>query len=317
MTDENKADNLEIEKIKLERFKVWGKIIAAAITVVFGSTIAVYINYQIQTRQLEQQKLLNEKELELQEKKADAERRQAEMKYLGDFIKFALEDNDNKRLRFADYFATLTLSTELKDNWKSYRDGIISKQKEFEETQVLLVKAEKEKNVKRVEELSNIVVQQQAQLESLPKRVERYLDRKEAGLNKRWRPRKYSDNEYELQNDGKVVFDRNTRLMWQQSGSDEEMTYYEAKTYIKQLNRYKFEGYTDWRLPTIEEALSLLESEATGTNDMYINPKFNERLDKIWTSDLYSEFNVWVVYLDSGGSHYLGVYDKVYARAVR
>jgi hypothetical protein len=317
MTDEKKPDNLEMEKIKLERFKVWGRIITVAITVLFGSVLVALINYSIQDRQLKQQKLINENELELQKKKAEAERRQAEMKYLGDFITFALEDDKDKRLRFADYFATLTLSTELKTNWESYRDSIIHKQEEFEETQELLAKARKGKDIKRVEALETMVVQQQAQLESLPKRLERYLDKKEAGLNKRWRPRKYTDNEYELENDGKVVFDRNTRLMWQQSGSDEEMTYFEVKSYVEQLNRYIFAGYSDWRLPTMEEALSLLESEMIGANNMYINPKFNEKQNKIWTSDLYSELNVWVVYLDSGGSHYLGVYDNVYVRAVR
>lgn len=96
-TENEKADSLEKDRIKLERFKVWGKIIVTAITVVFGSVIAAYINYQIQTRQLDQQELLNKTKLELQQAKAKADQRQAEMKYLGDFIDHALSDDYKSR----------------------------------------------------------------------------------------------------------------------------------------------------------------------------------------------------------------------------
>ena len=70
MIDEKKPDNLEMEKMKLERFKEWRKIITVTITVLFGSVLVAFINYSIQKRQLDQQKLINENELELQKKKA-------------------------------------------------------------------------------------------------------------------------------------------------------------------------------------------------------------------------------------------------------
>ena len=52
LTGNEKADPLEKDKIELERFKVLGKIITAAITVLFGSVLVAYINYSFQNRQL-------------------------------------------------------------------------------------------------------------------------------------------------------------------------------------------------------------------------------------------------------------------------
>ncbi|MBC8554546.1 MAG: DUF1566 domain-containing protein [Candidatus Brocadiales bacterium] len=330
MTNEKEQDRLEFEKIKLERFKIWGRIITAAITVVFGSAIAAYINYQIQTRQLDQQVLLNNKELELQKKKAEADislqearaeadRRQAEMKYLGEFTTFALEDDYNKRLRFADYFAELTLSDELKTNWQNYRQGLVDKQKEFEDTKVLLAKAKEEKNVKKVEELTTMVVQQQAQLVSIRDNPEVpvSLEKISRFLDKDRKPRKYTDNDFTLEtiNGDKVVIDQATGLTWQQSGSEKQMIYKEAKAYINKLNREKFAGFSDWRLPTLEEAITLLE-ETEQNGDLYIDPVFEKNQRWILTSDLYSTSSAWVVNFNDGYC-YNGYFVNNFVRSVR
>jgi len=64
-----------------------------------------------------------------------------------------------------------------------------------------------------------------------------------------------------------------TGLMWQKSGSDNWLTHEKAKTYIQELNYNRFAGYSDWRLPTVDELKSLLTSEKQ-SNGMYINPIF-------------------------------------------
>lgn len=66
-------------------------------------------------------------------------------------------------------------------------------------------------------------------------------------------------HKYEAQNGGTVVYDHASSLRWQQSGSLNDMNYERAKNYISELNHEQFAGYNDWRLPTLEEAMSLME----------------------------------------------------------
>ena len=97
-----------------------------------------------------------------------------------------------------------------------------------------------------------------------------------------WAPATYIENQYEDQGD--VVVDHATGLMWQKSGSESWLTYSEAQDYIENLNRQKFAGYSDWRLPTIPELMSLLEPEEQ-SNDRYINPIFDSEQIWCWSAD--------------------------------
>lgn len=57
----------------------------------------------------------------------------------------------------------------------------------------------------------------------------------------------------------KVVIDHASNLMWHQSGSTNGMNWENAHRWIERLNTKGYAGYHDWRLPTVEEATSLLE----------------------------------------------------------
>jgi len=109
-------------------------------------------------------------------------------------------------------------------------------------------------------------------------------------------------NNYEAKtiNRKNVVIDHATELMWLQSGSEERISYDQAKQWIDDLNRRGYAGYSDWRLPTLEEAASLLErSKMNG--ELYIDPLFSAKQEWIWTSDtLSTEDLVWVVYFLHG-----------------
>ncbi len=121
-------------------------------------------------------------------------------------------------------------------------------------------------------------------------------------------------NDFVLQSGGKVVFDRATGLIWQQAGSPEYMTYEKALANVVQLNSGNFAGYADWRLPTLEEAMSLMEpSKLNG--DLYIDPKFDKKQRWIWTADKESAGWAWVAGFSIGDS--FPYYGLALVRAVR
>lgn len=126
------------------------------------------------------------------------------------------------------------------------------------------------------------------------------------------------DNDFVLQVGGEIIFDRATGLMWQQSGSGEYRTYEKAKAYIAQLKRGNWGGYSDWRLPTLEEAMSLMKSSKLN-GDLYIDPKFDKTQRWIWTADKVSASVAWVAYFDDGGCLMDLVADSgsLFVRAVR
>jgi hypothetical protein len=123
-------------------------------------------------------------------------------------------------------------------------------------------------------------------------------------------------NDFVLQQGGRIIVDRATGLMWQQSGSEESMIYDKAKAYISQLNRENFGGYSDWRLPTLEEAMSLME-RSTLNGDLYIDPKFDSKQRWIWTADKESAGVAWVANFGYGHCDRNFVQLNFYVRAVR
>ncbi|MBV6505004.1 MAG: hypothetical protein ILNGONEN_00560 [Syntrophorhabdaceae bacterium] len=106
-------------------------------------------------------------------------------------------------------------------------------------------------------------------------------------------------NKFEKSADGKVIFDRASGLTWQQAGSDNDMTYADAEKYVRDLNARNFAGHSDWRLPTLEEAMSLMEREENSAG-LYIDPIFDKTQTWIWTTDKYSAGGAWVVSFQYG-----------------
>ncbi len=116
-------------------------------------------------------------------------------------------------------------------------------------------------------------------------------------------------------NGDKIVLDKITSLMWQKSGSPNYLVYSDAENYIRELNNKSFAGFTDWRLPTLEEAMSLME--ALMHRDLYIDTKFDRVQSRIWTSDKASYGSAWVVDFDNGLCILGRVDGYFYVRAVR
>ncbi len=104
--------------------------------------------------------------------------------------------------------------------------------------------------------------------------------------------------------------------MWQQSGSSEIMASEDTKAYIARLNQERFAGYGDWRLPTLEEAMSLMAAKKMA-NNLYIDPVFDAKQEWIRTSDQFSASRAWSAGF-LGGSCFNGVFgSSYYVRAVR
>jgi hypothetical protein len=99
-----------------------------------------------------------------------------------------------------------------------------------------------------------------------------------------------------------VVFDRTTGLMWQQASSSQQMIYSLALEWINSLNKRSFAGFNDWRLPTLEEAMTLLE-QSPNSAGLYIDPVFNPKQRSwIWTSDRGEADSAWYVNFNYGYS---------------
>ena len=115
-----------------------------------------------------------------------------------------------------------------------------------------------------------------------------------------------------------VVVDNATGLMWHQSGSDDRVKWREAKDWIEDLNSEGCAGYHDWRLPTVDEAVSLLESSEKN-GDLYIDPVFSKKQNWIWTGNRKSggSEDAWRVNFGSGrvDGWYVGY--SSYVRPVR
>ena len=95
-----------------------------------------------------------------------------------------------------------------------------------------------------------------------------------------------------------LIADRTTGLIWHRYGSPHYMNYQSALEWINVLNRNRYAGYSNWRLPTLEEAASLLESKKNQV-ELYMNPVFSSKARSIWTCDhLGNEY--WIVYFEHG-----------------
>lgn len=101
---------------------------------------------------------------------------------------------------------------------------------------------------------------------------------------------------------GEVVIDRVTGLMWQQAASPEHMHYSLATEWINNLNKRGFAGYTDWRLPTLDETMTLME-QAPNSAGVYIDPIFNSKQRAwMWTADRAEADSAWYVNFNYGYS---------------
>jgi serine/threonine-protein kinase len=103
--------------------------------------------------------------------------------------------------------------------------------------------------------------------------------------------------------------------MWQQSGSPDFMTFSDAEDYVRDANEKRFAGHDDWRLPTLEEAMSLMAPKQN--HELCIAPLFDRTQRWIWTIDKSGAEAAWVVAFDGGYCTLDLIHDASFVRAVR
>lgn len=122
---------------------------------------------------------------------------------------------------------------------------------------------------------------------------------------------------YELQQNDKIVADHATGLSWHQADSQNYVSFADTEKFIRGLNDQNFTGYSDWRLPTLEEGMSLVEAQAF--NGLHIDPVFDGNHSWIWTADQYDYPVLWAIDFSNGGCAHdvIGFFSTVGVRAVR
>jgi serine/threonine-protein kinase len=113
-------------------------------------------------------------------------------------------------------------------------------------------------------------------------------------VNTLFQPHLYLDGEMELQ--GETVWDRSTSLLWQQSGSLYPISWHEACLYVDKLNELAFAGRHNWRLPTVNELLSLL-TENPASQEPAV---FDSAMRWLWSCDSHGHHERWYVNIDMG-----------------
>ena len=101
------------------------------------------------------------------------------------------------------------------------------------------------------------------------------------------------ENSFISSGDPEVIIDQRTSLMWQRDGLDIH-SIRTIQRNIEELNKNKFAGFSDWRLPTMEEALSLMEPKKN-IKDVFLKPCFSKEQPFIFVAAQRKPGGYWFV----------------------
>lgn len=102
--------------------------------------------------------------------------------------------------------------------------------------------------------------------------------------------------------DSLTVTDKVTGLMWQRGGLD-IMSSRMVRRMIDDLNRQGVVGHSDWRLPTLAEALSLVQPEMN-VKGLYLDPAFSADQPFIFVENVRRPGGQWFVDFKQGRAYW-------------
>jgi len=119
-----------------------------------------------------------------------------------------------------------------------------------------------------------------------------------------------------------TVTDAETGLMWKQKDSYLDLkkfvSFTAAKKYVKKINEEPFAGYSDWRMPSKQEAHSLFYPDKDKAIEdkyemaVYIDPVFTEGCGyDTWTSQTRGRITAYVYSFGSGSGGHKEVDDQL------
>jgi len=126
-------------------------------------------------------------------------------------------------------------------------------------------------------------------------------------------PEKSPDNRFIDCGDG-TIKDTKTGLMWQKEGSTERMTHEKAGEHCEKLS---VGGHKDWRLPTVEELVSLVDYKKY--SPAIASDLFKVETSWYWTSTIHAGHSgdAWIVYFNDGNVSWDDRGNGNFVRAVR
>ncbi|MDQ7831941.1 MAG: protein kinase [Desulfovibrionaceae bacterium] len=136
-----------------------------------------------------------------------------------------------------------------------------------------------------------------------PEKIALKAARERFGLDPLWRPVRYACPETPVGRftdlgDG-AVRDTATGLAWQRGGALFPVCYPGAQAYVEGLCRTGWAGRIDWRLPTMDELLSLLGPVKKGAAHC-ADPVFDPAVRRVWSADRRTFTAAWMADLEMG-----------------
>ena len=118
----------------------------------------------------------------------------------------------------------------------------------------------------------------------------------------------WSQDKRYVDNNDKTITDTKTGLMWMKMDAFQHMghllNWHESAKFVETLNKEKFAGYDDWRLPSRKELATLYEPDKLNGSqvmNVHIDPIFaKDGIASLWSSEPNGQNNAFGVVLNTG-----------------